>query len=149
MLPVARVLITGMSGAGKTTLLDELRRRGHRAVDTDYDDWELPGGAWDEQRTNRLLAGKSDLVVSGTVHNQGDSTTDSNIMSAPLGVLLDRVMRRQNNSYGKTIEDRLKIRRYVGEVERLLRRGATIELDGRCPVSDLADTVQALVRSAV
>ena len=35
-----------MSGAGKTTLLDELRRRGHLAVDTDYDQWKLPDGRW-------------------------------------------------------------------------------------------------------
>lgn len=31
-----------MSGAGKSTLLGELARRGHRTVDTDYDDWVLP-----------------------------------------------------------------------------------------------------------
>jgi predicted ATPase len=38
---VARVLVTGMSGAGKTTLLDELSRRGHETVDTDYDGWTV------------------------------------------------------------------------------------------------------------
>ncbi len=70
MLPVARVLITGMSGTGKTTLLDELRRRGHLTVDTDYDGWELPDGTWDEHRMDRLLAANPALVVSGTVRNQ-------------------------------------------------------------------------------
>jgi adenylate kinase len=38
---MVRVLVTGMSGVGKTTVLDELRRRGHFAVDTDYGGWQL------------------------------------------------------------------------------------------------------------
>jgi predicted ATPase len=41
---VARVLITGMSGTGRTTVLEELRRRGHRTLDTDYDGWVLADG---------------------------------------------------------------------------------------------------------
>ncbi|MGB3764743.1 MAG: AAA family ATPase [Ornithinimicrobium sp.] len=149
---MARVLITGMSGAGKTTLLDELRRRGHLTVDTDYDSWEVPDGTWDEHRMDRLLAGNSALVVSGTVQNQVefyDRFEHVVLLTAPLEVLLDRVMRRENNPYGKTAEHLLEIQRYVGEVEPLLRHGATIELDGRCPISDLADTVQALMRPPV
>jgi hypothetical protein len=35
--------------------------------------------------------------------------------------------------------------RYVGEVEPLLRRSATVELDGRRPVVELADTVEQLL----
>ncbi len=61
----------GMSGAGKTTVLDELRRRGHMTVDTDYDGWELYDGTWDERRMEWLLASESDVVVSGSVENQG------------------------------------------------------------------------------
>src|SRR6476469_9418750 len=68
---MARVLVTGMSGAGKSTLLDELRRRGVTAVHTDYDGWELPDGLWDENRMRQLLRSHRDLVVSGTVANQG------------------------------------------------------------------------------
>jgi len=37
VIDVTRVLVTGMSGTGKSTVLGELRRRGHRVVDTDYD----------------------------------------------------------------------------------------------------------------
>jgi predicted ATPase len=60
-----------MSGAGKTTLLGELSRRGHEVVDTDYDGWTLPDGDWDERRMAALLAGRAQVVVSGTVANQG------------------------------------------------------------------------------
>ena len=68
---MARVLVTGMSGTGKTTVLDELRRRGHLSVDTDYDGWELPDGTWNERRMHELLAANPEAVVSGTVENQG------------------------------------------------------------------------------
>lgn len=145
---VARVLITGMSGGGKTTLLEELRRRGCLAIDTDYDGWELPDGTWDEHRMGRFLAGNPSVVVSGTVPNQVgfyDRFEHVILLSVPLEVLLDRVKRRQNNPYGKSAEEQREIQRYLDEVEPLLRRGASLELDGRRPVGELADTVQALV----
>lgn len=145
---MARVLITGMSGAGKTTVLDELRRRGYLTVDTDDDGWELPDGNWDEPRMTRLLAAHPDLIVSGTVSNQGqfyDFFEHVVLLSAPLVVLLDRVRRRTINPYGKTSGQRAEIRRYLEEVEPLLRRSSSLELDGQLPVSRLADTLEALV----
>jgi hypothetical protein len=39
-----------MSGAGKTTVLAVLSGRGLATIDTDYDDWVLPDGTWDEPR---------------------------------------------------------------------------------------------------
>ncbi|WP_433303793.1 AAA family ATPase [Actinoplanes sp. CA-030573] len=145
---MARVLVTGMSGVGKSTLLGELARRGHPVVDTDYDGWTTPDGTWDEPRMAALLAGPAGVVVSGTVANQGrfyrrfDAVV---LLSAPLGVLLDRVASRSNNPYGKTAEQRGEIERYLHEVEPLLRRGATVELDARRPVGELADTVEGLL----
>lgn len=142
-----RILVTGMSGAGKSTLLSELQRRGHLAVDTDYDGWELPGSGWDEPRMNALLSDHPDIVVSGTVENQGvfyDRFEHIVLLSAPLDVLIDRIATRTNNPYGQSSAQRADVRRYVREVEPLLRRGATTELDGRRPVEDLADAVEAL-----
>jgi shikimate kinase len=147
---VARVLVTGMSGAGKSTLLDEMSRRGYPVIDTDYDGWTLPDLTWDESRMAALLAERAEVVVSGTVPNQGrfyDRFDHVVLLSAPLDVLLDRVARRTNNPYGRTAEHRAQIERYVVDVEPLLRRGATVELDGRRPVGDLADIVERLVTS--
>jgi shikimate kinase len=121
---MARVLVTGMSGAGKTTVLEELRRRGHTTVDTDYDGWELPNGMWDEQRMDRLLASHRDVVVSGTVENQGrfyDRFEHVVLLSAPLHVLVERVSTRTNNPYGTTPEQRAEIAHYLDTVEPLLR----------------------------
>ncbi|GAA1419009.1 AAA family ATPase [Agrococcus citreus] len=145
---MARVLITGMSGAGKSTLLDELARRGHRTIDTDHDGWQPEHGRWDSTRMTAFLAGSADVVVSGTVENQGDFLDRFELvvlLSAPLEVLLERVARRSNNPYGHAPAERDDIRRYVVEVEPLLRRGADLELDGRLPVARLADLVERAI----
>lgn len=147
-LPVmVRILITGMSGAGKTTVLEELSRRGYLTIDTDCDGWVLPDGTWDEPRMSALLASNPFVVVSGTVGNQGSFYGRFSavvLLSAPVEVLIDRVSNRTNNPYGNSLEDQAAIRRYVLDVEPLLRNGATLELDGRRPVSDLADEVERL-----
>jgi shikimate kinase len=145
---VARVLITGMSGAGKTTILDELQHRGHLGIDTDYDGWTLSDGCWDEPRMRRMLAGHPDIVVSGTAENQVrfyGLFEHVVLLSAPLETLLQRLRNRTNNPYGKSAEEAAEVARYVKTVEPLLRRGATVELDGRRPLPELADTVERLV----
>jgi shikimate kinase len=137
-----------MSGTGKTTLLNELRRRGHLTVDTDYDGWELPDGLWDEPRMARLLASTRALVVSGTAENQGrfhDRFDHVVLLSAPLDVLIERVRTRTNNPYGNDPEQQAEIAGYVETVEPLLRRGATLELDGRLATAQLADRIEQLV----
>lgn len=144
---MARILVTGMSGAGKSTLLVELARRGRLTVDTDYDGWELPGAVWDEPRMSALLDRDDDLVVSGTVANQGrfyDRFEHVVLLSAPVEVLIERVATRTTNPYGRSAEQQAEIRKYTVEVEPLLRRGATLELDARCPLSELASAVEAL-----
>jgi shikimate kinase len=146
---MARVLVTGMSGAGKTTLLDEVASRGYLTVDTDYDGWTLADGLWDELRMESLLAAHHSVVVAGTVENQVRfyETFDYVVLlSAPVDVLLDRVRTRANNPYGRLPEHEAEIRAYARDVEPLLRRGAALELDGRRPVTELADAVEALLR---
>lgn len=145
---MTRILVTGMSGAGKSTLLEELRRRGHDTVDTDYDGWTLPDGSWNEERISRLLAEPHNVVVSGTVENQVNFYNRFDqviLLSAPLDILLERVRTRSNNPYGQSASQQAEIRHYVETVEPLLRRGATIELDGTRATQDLADEVERFI----
>jgi shikimate kinase len=147
---MARVLVTGMSGAGKSTLLAAVAQRGYTTIDTDYDGWELPGALWDEPRMNALLAEHTTIAVSGTAQNQGrfyDRFEHVIYLRVPLEMLLHRVRVRTNNPYGKTAEHQADITRYVAEVEPLIRRTATLELDGLLTISVLADRVEDCLRS--
>lgn len=145
---MVRILITGMSGTGKSTILAELSARGWRTVDTDYDGWtDGNGGPWDEPRMAELLAHNSKVVVSGTSENQVhfyDRFEHVVLLSAPVDVLIDRVRRRTNNPYGQSAEQQRQIRSDVTEVEPLLRRGATVELDARLSVESLVDAIESL-----
>jgi shikimate kinase len=70
------------------------------------------------------------------------------LLSAPVEVLLGRVGTRTNNPYEREPEQRAEIIQYVATVEPLLRRGATLELDGRGQPAELADIIERLVAHA-
>ena len=136
-----------MSGTGKSTLLEVLAERGHLTVDTDYDGWTLADGRWDTTKMTGLLDREPDVVVAGTVDNQGDFYDRFDhvvLLSAPLGILIERVSSRTTNPYGQTADEQAEIARYVQTVEPLLRRTATIELDGQASIDELAGAVEAL-----
>ncbi len=89
------------------------------------------------------------LFVSGCVANQVrfyDRFDAVVLLSAPLDVILRRVQERDNNPYGQTPEEREEIAVYWLEVEPLLRRGASVEIDSsRMTVSEVADELQKLL----
>jgi shikimate kinase len=137
-----------MSGSGKSTLLHVLAERGHLTVDTDYDGWTLADGRWDAIRMSELLDREPDVVVAGTVDNQGDFYDRFDhvvLLSAPLDVLIERVSARITNPYGRTAGEQAEIAQYVQTVEPLLRKTATIELDGQASVNELAGAVEDLI----
>jgi hypothetical protein len=147
-----------MSGTGKSSALAELARRGHRVVDTDYDDWceyvpmdEWPGREqlWREDRIDQLLAGHTEgaLFISGTVRNQGKFYPRFDaivLLSAPVDVILERVASRNTNPYGKTDAQRKEIIHFTATVEPLLRAGATAEIDTQRPLAEVADDLEAI-----
>lgn len=148
---MTRILITGMSGTGKSSVIENLRNRGYLAIDTDEDDWCVPGadGAliWNESRITALLDDERSipLFVQGTVENQGafyDRFDHVVLLSAPLDVILQRVASRTNNPYGKTPRERAEIRVYHEVVEPMLRRGCTMELDsGTMSIEQMTDVL--------
>jgi broad-specificity NMP kinase len=155
------VFVTGMSGTGKSAALEELARRGHRVVDTDYGGWseqvpcsDEPGWEqlWREDRIEALLEEPDDgaLFISGTVRNQGtfyprfDAVV---LLSAPEDVILERVAKRDTNDYGKSDAQRAEITHHLATVAPLLRAGATAEIDTRAPLADVVDELERLAAS--
>jgi dephospho-CoA kinase len=156
---MAVILVTGMSGTGKSTVLAELARRGYAVVDTDYGDFRenvvVPGQhepepMWRADRMTALLDAHADghLFIAGTVANQGSFYPRFDavvLLSAPMDVVLERVTSRTTNDFGKADDERRKIVRDAAEVEPLLRRRATVEIDTSRPLDDV---VAAVLRAA-
>ena len=143
-----KVLLTGMSGTGKSTLISELARRGYRAVDLDVDAWsefrpvrgpsgeELgPEWLWREDRVQDLLSATDAtavLFVSGCASNQGRFHAQFDhvvLLSVPVPVMVERLATRTTNSFGKHPDELAQIMQDRADVEPLLRRAASLELD--------------------
>jgi AAA domain-containing protein len=148
-----------MSGTGKSTVLDELARRGHAVVDTDVGGWivdiaQSDGSTepmWDEPRIAALLDEHADrtLFLAGCVANQGRFYHRFHavvLLSAPEDVMLQRLATRATNDFGKSDAERRAILGDLRAVEPLLRAGATVEIDTRVPVGEVADRLDALAR---
>lgn len=155
-----KVLITGMSGTGKSTVIKALAKAGQCAVDLDADGWSGwapcegdPTGAkpghdwmWDEERLFELLAEANDeaLFVAGCSPNMGrfKHLFDRVILlSAPAETLLERVAVRTNNPYGKTMAEAERIVANLEEIEPILRRIATHEIDATQSLKVILDEV--------
>jgi shikimate kinase len=159
VVPMSKVLVTGMSGTGKSSVLAELGRRGYRVVDTDDPGWckwvessdEDGGGEWlwVEERMAGLLDSDDGrtVFVQGCVRNQGkfygrfDAVV---LLSAPAEVILDRIARRTTNDFGKTSAEREMILDDLAEVEPLLRAGCSHELDASRPLAEVVDDLIAI-----
>ena len=149
-----RILVTGMSGTGKSSALAELARRGFRTVDTDEPEWTVgdAGEWWDEERIAQLLAEEgATLYVSGTVTNQGrfyDRFDAVVLLSAPADVLLERILSRTTNDYGKSLEERELILTHLREIEPLLRATCTHEIDGTRPLGEVVELLVEIGRGS-
>ena len=156
-----RVLITGMSGTGKSTVVASLAARGHKAVDVDAPDYsklvtvaegELTGPGpgtdwvWREDRIRALLALEDTdvLFVSGCAPNQGkfyDRFDRVVLLTAPAGVIAERLKTRTNNSFGKDAGELSRSLQLQPEIEPLLRRGADLEVDTSAPLDEVVAAI--------
>ncbi len=130
-------------------MLIALAEMGFAVVDTDEPGWsawsEDEGGyVWHEDRVADLLSEPQTgpLFISGAVSNQGrfyPCFDEIVLLSAPAEVLLHRVAQRENNDYGKTDAQRASILRDLREVEPLMRRTCTVEIDATQPLQAVVD----------
>jgi hypothetical protein len=56
-----------------------------------------------------------------------------------------RITARDNNPYGKRVEERALILQHLAEVEPLLRASATIEIDASAPIPAVVQQLEDLV----
>lgn len=158
---MTRVLVTGMSGVGKSTVIAALAERGHRAVDTDSDEWSrwesLPDGSldwvWREDAIALLLAEDDarPLFLAGCKSNQGrfyPQLTAVVLLTAPLETLLDRIANRDTNPYGKSDVEHALVVHHVATVEPLLRRTATHVVDATAPVPTIVEQLEAIAATS-
>ncbi|MFI7461194.1 AAA family ATPase [Nonomuraea sp. NPDC049646] len=157
---MAKILVTGMSGTGKSTALEMLAARGHRAVDTDTDQWShwvtLPDGStdwvWRKPAVSDLLAdhGEGALFVAGCKSNQGRFYPRFDhvvLLSAPAEIMLARIATRTNNPFGKRPEEREAVLRDLADVEPLLRATSTLEIDASAPIDHVVQQLENLART--
>ena len=140
-----RVLLTGMSGTGKSSVIGALSARGFKAVDTD-DGWcePLPDGRqrWREDAIGRLLDAEDVevLFVAGCEENQVRFHPRFDLiilLSAPAGVLAERLASRTGNSFGRGPGELERILDDLQGVEPLLRKAATHEIRTTMPLDDV------------
>lgn len=167
-----RILLTGISAVGKSTVIEELAQRGYYAVDLDNDDYshwaaltdELAAAAgtpveadrdwiWREDRVAALLADeKADLLfVSGCAANMGKFRPQFDqviLLSAPAGLIVERLQTRTNNPYGKAEEERERVLDLKENVEPLLRQGATHEIETGIPLEFVVREVLKIAQVA-
>jgi hypothetical protein len=119
-----------MSGTGKSACLEILGSRGDNSVDTDSDEWSTwstqpdgsPDWIWREEAIDALLDRHVDgqLFVAGCKSNQGKFYPRFDrvvLRSAPAEILLERVINRTTNPYGKGEDQRQEILRYLASIE--------------------------------
>jgi broad-specificity NMP kinase len=163
---MSRIFVTGMAGTGKSSALAELGRRGYRVVDTDDPGWreyrayvdprdEVHRGEflWVEDKITAVLDSDEDraLFLAGCVSNQSrfhDRFDAIVLLRAPPDVILDRVGRRTTNHYGKTPLERAMMIADLVEVEPLLRRDCTHELDASRPLAEVVADLISIASAA-
>jgi hypothetical protein len=95
------------------------------------------------------LRARAGAVRTGTVSNQGrfyDRFDAVVLLSAPPEVLLRRIENRTTNAYGKSPEQRDLVLQHLDEVEPLLRRTCSHEIDAAQPLATVVDQLVELSR---
>lgn len=146
-----------MSGTGKSSVIEKLQYRGFTAIDTDYGDWKelsqldrISEWILSEDKLYDLLSKplNSPLFISGCCSNQTKfyKLFDYKVLlSAPIEIIFERIMKRTKNPYGKTDKERVEIAWNYENIQPLLKKGIDFEFDTETmSVKQIADTLTEL-----
>ena len=103
---------------------------------------------WNERLVSELLGDEDGdvLFVAGCASNQStfyDRFDLVVLLSAPVGVMLERIASREGNPFGKAPEERSRILGDLDDVEPLLRAVAGAEIRTDQPLGAVVDEVLA------
>lgn len=132
-----RILITGLSGVGKSSVIHALRDLGFSCIDTDDEGWSyIDEEGHQRWHVNRLF----DVVhnkASGTLYISGCSEDQKRfygyldaiiLLSAPPELMVQRILSRIDNPYGKRPSEMAQIMKNHQVVWPLLRQACTHEI---------------------
>lgn len=104
---------------------------------------------WNVNRLEEVLASGKPLFVVGcaeeqaTLHHRFGAII---LLSAPRDVMLTRIQSRTGNTFGRDPAEMERILADLDEIEPLLRKGCTHEIETTFPVEDVVDRILALTR---
>src|SRR3989441_13084379 len=150
-----------MSGTGKSSVIRALASRGYKAVDTDYDGWshlvDVPPGAsaggratqdwlWREDGIAELLANEDVdvLFISGAAPNQSKFYPQFDhilLLTAPASVMVERLVTRTNNPYGKRTGELERILDQQRRIEPILQRAVMAVIDTSGPLDQVVEQI--------
>ena len=147
-----RILLTGMSGTGKSTALRHLRADDTLVIDLDVSEWvgtdPLTG---ERQFLIRPLIDymrsypDKHIVLAGCESNQRELYGELDaviLMTAPLSVMKDRILRRADNPYGKSSSEWARIVDDTATVEPLLARHCAYVCRTDRPLQEVVDDIR-------
>ncbi|MEG0255941.1 AAA family ATPase [Vagococcus sp.] len=152
---MVKVLLTGMSGVGKSTTLKQICQNYEHVIDLDYDGWIFMDEENNELKidTNRivdyLLQNKAkDIFLAGTAINQREMYPYLDFvitLTAPLEVMHERVLTRNNKSFGKSSEEWQKIISDKNNFEPLIIKGSDFVVSTDSAPADVVKNIYKLV----
>ena len=147
-----RILLTGMSGTGKSTALRHLRAEDTITIDLDDSEWIAADPLTGERRflTRPLIEHMRShpdkhVVLAGCESNQWELYGELDaviLMTAPLSVMKERILRRDDNPYGKNSSEWARIVDDTATVEPLLALRCTCVCQTDRPIQEVVEDIR-------
>ena len=151
-----RILLTGMSGTGKSTALRHLRAEDTMVIDLDESEWVEADPLTGEQQflsgpVIEYMRGHPDkhIVLAGCESNQWELYGELDaviLMTAPLPVMRERILRRTDNPYGKSSGEWARIVEDTQAVEPLLARHCTYVCQTDRPIQEVVEDIRRFLQ---
>lgn len=148
---MVKVLLTGMSGVGKSTILKQISKSYSYSIDLDYDGWIHMDDMSNDRKmdTNRIINyiqkyNDEDIFFSGTTINQKEIYPYLDFiitLTAPIEIMHERILSRENNSFGKSNHDWEKIKNDKREFEQLIMKSSDFVISTDKIANDIVDEI--------